>query len=369
MPSSSYEEFRCRRAFGSLDGIRCFSIVAVVWHHTVAGVSWLPATKRGFLGVDMFFVLSGFLIVTLLLRERDRSGGISLMGFYARRALRIFPLYYGLIVALTAVFFFGRGSRTAEQFFRELPYYGTYTANWVELHGLLAVSWSLAAEEQFYLVWPPVERFAASAATTVLVAIVLVNQLINFRLLDGELLAVAGLRAAELPMLQATFTPICLGVFLAHVLHSERGFGVASRALSSRWGAPLALVAIVALCNAPRDDISGPLRLLVQIAMTSLLCACVIREDHWLQRTLTFAPVARIGVISYGLYLLHPIVRHAAGFVVSRTLPDLPLGLFLSCLFGTALVADLSYRFYEAPFLRMKEGSRWAARPASPARP
>src|SRR5262245_42024739 len=99
-----YDEFRSRKTFASLDGIRCLSIVAVIWHHSVVGVPWLPGTERGFLGVDMFFVLSGFLIVTLLLRERDKTGAISMREFYARRALRIFPPYYALLAVLTVYF-------------------------------------------------------------------------------------------------------------------------------------------------------------------------------------------------------------------------------------------------------------------------
>lgn len=100
----SYETYRSTRTFSSLDGLRCLSILAVVWHHTgAASGSWRGALAKGFLGVDLFFAISGFLIVTLLLRERDRNGKLALGRFYARRALRIFPPYYGLLLALTIV--------------------------------------------------------------------------------------------------------------------------------------------------------------------------------------------------------------------------------------------------------------------------
>ena len=75
------------RVFGSLDGLRAASILAVVWHHTPLVYPDLVLSRRGFLGVDLFFIISGFLIVTLLLRERRRSGRISLRGFYVRRFL------------------------------------------------------------------------------------------------------------------------------------------------------------------------------------------------------------------------------------------------------------------------------------------
>jgi peptidoglycan/LPS O-acetylase OafA/YrhL len=347
VPASSHAEFLARRSFGSLDGIRCLSIVAVVWHHTVVGVDWLPATKRGYLGVDMFFVVSGFLIVALLLRERDRSGEISLRKFHVRRALRIFPSYYGVLLVLAVTLgVFRRDGALAGPFFAELPYYLTYTSNWVELHTLLAISWSLAAEAQFYLVWPPIEKYAARVTIPILLAVIAANQLVNFRVLRVE---------RDLPMLQATFTPICLGVGLAHLLHSPAGFRGASRALSARWASPLALAVLVALCSIPNSDISGWHRLLTQLAMSVFLCACVAREDHGLQGVLCLPAIARIGVISYGVYLYHQFGRGAAEVLLQRAGVDVPLALFATCLALTIAVAELSFRYYETPFLRMKE--------------
>src|SRR5436189_6393893 len=84
LPPSPFETFRARSRFAALDGIRACSILAVIWHHTAAGLGAVPISSNGFLGVDMFFVLSGFLIVTLILRERDGTGAISLRRFYAR---------------------------------------------------------------------------------------------------------------------------------------------------------------------------------------------------------------------------------------------------------------------------------------------
>lgn len=366
MSPSSYEEFASRRSFASLNGIRCLSIVAVVWHHTVAGCDWQPITKRGFLGVDMFFVLSGFLIVTLLLRERERTQTISLPKFYGRRALRIFPVYYGLLSAMAAaLYLFARHGATALPFFAELPYYATYTANWIELHSMLAIAWSLAAEEQFYLVWPPIERFAGRIAVPVLLAVIVVNQLVNLHLLDNFLLR-HGLDSAVLPMLQATFTPICLGVLLAHVLHSRRGFGLASAAFSRPWTSLLSLALLAGLADLPSDDIGGWHRLLIQLAMTMFLCTCVVNEAHLLRRLFTFWPIARIGVISYGIYLFHPIARHAADLFVRRVVPEWPLALFATCLTLAAVIADLSYRYFESPFLRIKESLRPGGLPAEP---
>jgi peptidoglycan/LPS O-acetylase OafA/YrhL len=92
--SQSHDLYRTRSRFGTLDGLRFLCIAAVLWHHSpVLGAMPAPTTnlQRGFLGVDFFFVLSGFLITTLLLREEQRDGSFSLTGSYIRRARRILP--------------------------------------------------------------------------------------------------------------------------------------------------------------------------------------------------------------------------------------------------------------------------------------
>ena len=113
--------------FPSLDGLLAVSIVAVVWHHAAGHRQGILG--RGFLGVEHFFAISGFLITTLLLRERERTGTISLPSFYVRRTLRIFPLYYAVLalyvglVALTAA-----TTPAGAQFFANLPAFATYTS-------------------------------------------------------------------------------------------------------------------------------------------------------------------------------------------------------------------------------------------------
>src|ERR1700677_927543 len=100
---SSYEKFRSARFFGSLDGLRALSIVAVIWLHPWYETPYYPrlqatpVLRQGFYGVQVFFVVSGFLITTLLLREMERYGKISLRDFYIRKALRIWPLYYAVL--------------------------------------------------------------------------------------------------------------------------------------------------------------------------------------------------------------------------------------------------------------------------------
>ena len=350
---NAYNDYRARRFFGSLDGIRCICIVAVIWHHTVKAVPWLPITSRGFLGVDMFFVLSGFLIVTLLLREREKTGDISLPKFYMRRTLRIFPLYYTILAVLAILFLFViPNSDLAKEFRPNLPYYLTYTSNWIHDTSILAVAWSLATEEQFYLVWPPIEKYLKRWGLVLLGAFIVVNQLINFGVLFPE-------AHAQLDILQSTFTPISLGVLLAHLLHTRKGFEQLVSMLSHRMTPLIVGLVLLLVINLPPfgSDISGAPRLIIQLLMTLLLASVVVQEDHILAKPFQNNLIVRMGMVSYGMYLYHMLVRHVAGAVVARLPIDVPLALFISTLIGTIIVSELSFRFYETPFLKFKK--RW----------
>lgn len=352
----NYEEFQSRRFFHSLDGLRCISILAVIWHHTLGEWQGIPALARGFLGVDMFFVLSGFLITTLLLRERDKNGDIALQKFYVRRILRIFPLYYGLLIVFAVGLpLFMPNGKMAKEFFSELPYYLTYTSNWIRAETMLAIAWSLSTEQQFYTVYPPIEKFVKSthAKFALIGGVIFVNQLINFGVLNHPLAAV-GLNYQHLEILQATFTPICFGVLLAYALHLESGFQAMTRWLQPVW-TPVALLAITFLaCNLPVENLAGFPRLLIQVLMTILLASCVIQEKHGLSGILSFYPVQRIGVISYGMYLLHlPVIALSAAMLKKMGINS-SAALFLLCLLLTVIVSEISFRFYEQPFLKLK---------------
>jgi peptidoglycan/LPS O-acetylase OafA/YrhL len=347
----SHEEFLSRRYFSALDIFRCWSILAVIWHHTGEGVAWFPASRRGFLGVDFFFVISGFLIVTLLLRERDRDGDISLRRFYLRRALRIFPIYYALLGAMTAFFLFVKPhARMAHPFFEGLPYQAFYLSNLAKNTTILYFTWSLATEEQFYVVWPPVEKWLGKAVVPVLAGVIALNQCVNFHLIEG----LGDVFRGDQNIFQITFTPICLGVLLAHVLHGRRGFDWISSWLGSPWMSLVMLGLLVLACNCPVTDLMGWPRLVIQLSMALLLASCVVREDHLLNRLFGSWAVRRIGVVSYGMYIYHMFAIHVASALLGKT-TGLPSVLFLFSVVLTILVAELSFRLYETPFLRLKD--------------
>lgn len=358
---TDFAKYKSNTFFGSLDGVRALSVLAVVWHHTAEPIAALPMTGRGFVGVDMFFVLSGFLIVTLLLREKQRNGNISLGRFYMRRSLRIFPLYYGLLFGLTLLFgVIVTGTSLSAPFLDRLPYYLTYTANWVPAAGgLMAIAWSLAAEEQFYLFWPPLEKLFRRQIILypLIFLLIFLNQLVNFGYMT-PFLSRFGFEYGELEMLQVTFTPILLGVLLAHLLHRPTSFRAVARTIGHPWMGPVWLGALLVVLNIPNTDIGGIQRLTIHLLMTYLLAAIVCREAHPLQSYLSWKWLVRIGMISYGIYLLHMPVRLIGFELVDRfRLEPVPGALFIITLIGTLVAAELSFRYFETPFLRLKE--RW----------
>src|SRR5262245_29415417 len=142
-----------------LDGMRALAVIAVMVYH--ANSAWLPG---GFLGVEVFFVISGYLITLLLIGEQERNGRLSLKGFYLRRARRLLPALFTLLLGITLyTTIFRRDALGALR--GDVAAALTYVTNWYQIwvgQGYTATGdfaplrhlWSLAVEEQFYLVWP-----------------------------------------------------------------------------------------------------------------------------------------------------------------------------------------------------------------------
>ncbi len=356
MSADAFDSYQRTRAFGALDGLRCLSILVVVWHHSPVRLSWWTASNLGFLGVDLFFVISGFLIVTLMLRERERNGDISLPKFYMRRTLRIFPLYYGLILFLSLYYVtLGADSSFGSEFLADLPIYLCYLGNFFPVG--FGIVWSLAAEEQFYLAWPLIERNLRRFIVPILAVAIGINQLFNFKLprawIEGWL---GGAGAFEgLGIVQCTFTPILLGVCLAHLFQERRSFERCAPLFASRFapvGWALALVALAALVS--ETNIAGWGRLSVQLLMAGLVGSAVYREDHLLMPLLRFRPFVRIGTVSYGIYLLHIHAIELTKRFMGLLGVTEGLLIFVVAAGLAILLAELSFRFWETPFLRLK---------------
>lgn len=356
-----YDAFAKRKHFASLDGLRGLSILAVLWHHARFD-AWHEAglLAHGSMGVDLFFVISGFLITTLLLRERDRTGTIDMRAFTMRRVLRIFPLYY-ITLALYCMLVWVARSDTPEAalFWHNLPWFATYTSNWwmVKEHGhaIFQFSWSLAAEEQFYLLWPWIQRWCTPAVACLLaVGLAVANQLYRF----AE--AVPGNAHFGWLALWHLQLPILLGVVGAHLLHHRRGFTACYRICGHRWAPALAAALFSSTLTvhgldglAPLDDRRWDQAIITvgQLWLFVLVIACVVRPDHGFARLLDHPALVKVGQLSYGVYLLHMLPLN-----VWRSLfpPESELLLFMLTAGSSVVLAALAYRFVETPFLVMK---------------
>jgi peptidoglycan/LPS O-acetylase OafA/YrhL len=296
-----------------LDALRAFAVVAVIIHH------YLPAfadfVPLGALGVQLFFVLSGFLITGILLdcRRSVESGEVSrsftIRRFYARRFLRIFPLFYFVLAAAIAFDF----KPARETWLWHVTYltnvYIFETGNWP---GPLAPFWSLAVEEQFYLVWPWVILWTPRRVLpAVVVSVVMLAPLVR---LVGEL---AGLDPAGIGVLPfACLDTLGLGALLALTTRSDWS-GLVTRTGLERVGlligVPL-LAANLAVLALGQGMLLTRVTLGVALGLAGawLVSRAARGFGGSAGRLLELRPLLYIGTISYGVYVYHSFVPNAA---------------------------------------------------------
>ncbi len=338
--------------YPSLDGLRTVAVGIVLCAH--GGVPWF---RSGGVGVDIFFVLSGFLITTILSGERQRTGAINFRNFYARRFLRLAP-------ALVATCAFVAVAKPAfgEPFpATDLALALTYTANWAQAfyhHHLTWLNhcWSLAIEEQFYLIWPlvilVVERMARTPAA-------------KAGLLLGGAVFIAVYRAWHVGTwsderinfgLDTRMDSLMAGAALAYLVQALPGGKLPDG--MGRWlgraVAPLALVTLFLIPNivtwySPWMGWIG--YVLVAGLAATVLTDLVAGRSSLLARPLAWGPMVFVGKISYGVYLLHLPVYYA----VEKLIPEAPLVVRLGWKVGVSLaLATASYYWVERRFLRLK---------------
>jgi peptidoglycan/LPS O-acetylase OafA/YrhL len=320
----------------ALDGLRGIAIALVVVSH----VHWVPG---GYLGVDVFFVLSGFLITTLLLEEWGLTGAVRLRAFYLRRVRRLLPTLLALlaILALLAAAAATSGDTAiARSWSTSIAACLLYVANiWRAtghpLIGPLTQMWSLAEEEQFYFFWPPL-------------LMLLLRRGVGLRGLAVGLgtvtLAVMVWRAHIGPGPRSYFSPdthcdpLLIGCLLG-VLRYGR--------MLPRVPGGIAVLACVALAADVAVAASAQLTQWFVFPVAGLATAAVIAaalQGSWLTRLLSFKPLVGLGVISYSLYIWQGLGFSIQGVPGGRTTEILP----------TVFVAWLSYRFVERPFRRRR---------------
>lgn len=364
-----------------LDGLRALAVSAVVVYHLGAG--WLPG---GFLGVDAFFVISGFLITTLLLAEFERSGRIRFGAFYLRRARRLLPALF-LMLAATLVLAATVARDVAAQTLRDTPGALLYVSNWWALGqeqsyfdligrgNLLAHLWSLAVEEQFYLVWPVVVGLLGLVATRTgrsVRRLVLVVAGTGALVSTGWMAAVAvtgGMPIDQDPT-RAYFgtdthaMSVLLGAALAatwDVRRFRRTVAPGARLILLLVGAA-GLAAVAWLTMAVSEYTAWLYRggFLLATILVALVVAGATHPASPLGRVLDNPPMRWVGERSYGIYLWHwPIM------LVTRPGIDLPwTGAWVDVtrVAIVLLVAAASYRFVEVPVRSGALGAWWQRR-------
>jgi peptidoglycan/LPS O-acetylase OafA/YrhL len=352
----------------ALDGIRAIAVIAVVGYH----VGWL---RGGFLGVDVFFVLSGYLITTLLLRELNRTGRIDLGQFWARRARRLFPAVLFLLTVCVAEVAHSGAIATYSARRADIVSTLFYYANWhfiatdqsyfAAYAGVspLRHMWSLAIEEQFYLVWP-----------LLVSGVFLVHQrraALLFTILGAGLASVIAM-AYEFDRTDPSRAYFGTDTRV-HVLLAGAAFSVvlvrhpsllANRVLRrvDRWGAPV-VVGLVGIAFALLSD-QSPFyyrggSLLFAIATVLLLFSVELRPHAALARVLSAQPLRWIGQLSYSLYLWHwPIIVW-----LDRLRPiQSTFGRRILEIGATLVLASFSYyvierpvRYGQVPWLRLSK--------------
>lgn len=359
MASVTAADFQQTRYFDHLDGLRALAAVAVVMFHVKTG---LFEFMHGDRGVPVFFVMSGFLITTLALREEARRGAFSYGGFFVRRVFRILPLYY-LALATYGVLVLSGFNDQRSEFIEALPYYLFYFQEYPgftqpDVEWPFSVAWSLGIEEKFYVVWP-------------LLGFVLMHRT---RYRAGVLLAAAVLPVAVHMSIDGTvrhfflpYAQIAAGALMAVALNHRRVFERVASVVRWDWmvWATTLLVAGLMLVDGPPTYMNT---VWFPLAVAAWLLTLTMRAGTPVHRFLTLRPVVAVGRVSYGVYLFHVLGLNLAEKVVPESMGKAGgVPIFLIGL-GVTLVACFAlHRWFEQPLIEY--GRRRAARRPAPTLP
>jgi peptidoglycan/LPS O-acetylase OafA/YrhL len=319
----------------SLDGLRAIAILAVMGYHFAR-----PLSPSGYLGVDVFFVLSGYLIASILLKEREASGTINYLGFLTRRAARLIP---ALVVLLVAYVILGPflWPQWAARSWADAATAGLYLTNvrqaLAPANDPLAHTWSLAIEEQFYVLFPLALTFLCrlprASAGRLCIALWL------------------GLTAARIACQVTIPGPLFYYATPLHGSGLTLGVGLALLAPTLRLGR-VGLAALAVTLIAPTGFFGLPIPIFVAEA-----CAALVVIDP--PKVLAWEPLRRLGVVSYGVYLWHmPLAFALAPLLSALGMKALPAGAL--CVAASIGAGAISYRLVERRFLIAPRDSKSA---------
>lgn len=362
-----------RPRFPGLDSLRFWAALLVILDHVpmtqesraLPHPTFGAVSFRGAPAVSFFFALSGFLITYLLLDERERRGDIDVRAFYVRRALRIWPLYF-LITASGILFYklllpaLGIAYATPwPTWLAAVLYLGFLPALFNSLYsvgGLLNPLWSIGVEEQFYLSWAPTVRRHAERLIPICLGVLVAS----FALSATNELELLGLQRLEKFIGQLEFHFMAAGALAAVLLRQSPGTLLERAPFRSRpiqaslWAALLGYIFI----GPPHG---GPIvEELLQLVLYVWLIVEIAANPGRLVK-LDLPATEWLGGISYGLYLFHMFAVYAVThfFMSTRLWVDVPAAygfvFYGAVLALTVLLSYLSYRFFEAPILGLKE--------------
>jgi len=376
-----------------LDALRFAAFLGVFLYHamphdasayepTGSFAPWIAAIFRsGSFGVDLFFALSAYLITTLLLREKEIRGSLDVKSFYLRRILRIWPLYFSFVVFAIFLKWLGFQSQSLTA-----PYivgYAALAGNWVYVayglpHSAAIPLWSVSIEEQFYLLWPLAVRRCSRQMMAWTACVLLIAgtgctaalMLWTNRTLPGYALEYNTF---------ARLDPIALGILLALLF----AYGTPSLSPIQRSGLfSLGAAAWIIVSRYCEFNVHSPAKVLdnlvgrpaIALATIAILVATLGARGFLVNRATLY-----LGKISYGLYVIHAFALLVAVKLLGHhRVPFASVVVAVAGLFFTIVLAALSYRWLEAPFLSLKEHfthveSRpvdvsWAKSPSTPQR-
>ena len=360
--------------FPNLDGLRFLCFLSVFFFHSFhteyeyineSSIYYFVKSilfKNGNLGVNFFFVLSGFLITFLLLREKKQNGQIHIINFWRKRILRIWPLFYAcvffgfFIFPILKTMFGQHPNETAN-----LIYYLTFLNNFDFIEkglpdaSVLGVLWSVAIEEQFYFIWPLLIATIPVGGYKYLFSIIIIMTLVFRAWFD-------------IPSYLEYHTFSCIGDMaiggLGAVLVQKNS--VRTMIENTRPGFIAALYCVMILVFFFRSEIvetSQSVRIFER-SIVAVLFLCIILEQNYAKHSLfklgDFKLLSKLGTITYGLYCLHfiGILITTNAFKLFQWNNHVWQVLFMEtfvALMITIMLAAISYRYFELPFLRLKE--------------
>jgi peptidoglycan/LPS O-acetylase OafA/YrhL len=351
-----------------LDGLRTVAVTLVLVYH-VARTQEMSFLPGGFVGVDVFFVLSGLLITSLLLREHRTTGRLDLRRFYVRRLWRLYPalVLVSAVVAVVFTFFpsvFGLEAASPVEALVALAY-GMSWWSGLELPGgpyLLGLTWSLSVEEHFYLLWPLALLLLRRGGG--------VRPVVAVAVLANAYPAVLWHLGADPDrlyyMADARFAQMLTGCALAAALFAQPDLGRLRPAVSGRAATLSArAIAVVALTGSRYEAWywSGGMQL-IGVGAAVVIGHLVVHRDSRMSALLRWGPLPTLGVWSYGIYLWHlPLIRLAQPVFGETTLVAVAGAL------AAVPVAAASFRFVEQPLQRRRTLRLLSSLPAEERRP